>query len=270
MATVTARLLDLSYLDILAGLDTPVHRLDPRAKVLTTLAFITAVVSSDRYAVSALLPFAIFPIALTARGNLPAGYLAKKLLLALPFVLFVAIFNPMIDRQILFRAGPFALSGGWLSFFSILLRLGLTVGAALILVATTGFNGVCAAMERLGAPRAFVVQLLFLYRYIFVLAAEGGRMARARELRTFSGRGMDSRTYASLVAHLLLRTVARARRVHLAMLSRGFRGDFTLRRSFGFGWRETLFTAGWSALFLILRAVDLPQLVGTAILEVAR
>ncbi|HEY6837854.1 MAG TPA: energy-coupling factor transporter transmembrane component T, partial [Geobacteraceae bacterium] len=190
--------------------------------------------------------------------------------LAFPFVLFVAIFNPLLDRQILLQAGPLALSGGWLSFFSILLRLCLTVGAALILIATTGFNGVCAALERLGAPRAFVVQLLFLYRYIFVLADEGGRMARARELRTFDGRGLEMRTYSSLVAHLLLRTIARARRVHLAMLSRGFNGVFTLRRSFDFGWREAFFTAGWSALFICLRAVDLPQLLGTALLEVAR
>jgi len=55
------------------------------------------------------------------------------------------------------------------SFLSIMLRFTLTVASALLLVATTGFNGVCLALDTLGAPKAFVVQLFFLYRYLFVL-----------------------------------------------------------------------------------------------------
>ena len=66
----------------------------------------------------------------------------------------ITIFNPLFDQQTLLQLGPLAISGGWVSFVSILLRFALTVFAALILIATTSFTGVCMALERLGAPRA--------------------------------------------------------------------------------------------------------------------
>ncbi|KAF0220455.1 MAG: cobalt/nickel transport system permease [Geobacteraceae bacterium] len=266
---VDSKFLGLGYLDILSFQDTPVHRLDPRAKVLTTIVFIVAVVSFDKYQVSALLPFAIFPVIMIVRGNLPAAYLMGRLLFVLPFAFFVGMFNPLLDRDILFRVGSAAVSGGWISFFSILLRFVLTVLAALTLIATTGFIGVCTALEMLGLPRVFAVQLLFLYRYLFVLAAEGGRMARARSLRSFGDRGMGVKVFSSLVGHLLLRTIDRAQRIYMAMLSRGFHGEFHFRRPFKMGFPEIAFIFGWSALFILFRVYNLPRLLGGILTGVA-
>ena len=48
---------DLGRLDLLAEKDSPIHRLDPRAKVLTTFLFIIYVVSFDKYEITRLLPF---------------------------------------------------------------------------------------------------------------------------------------------------------------------------------------------------------------------
>ena len=56
-----------------------------------------------------------------------------------------------------------------------------TVSAADVV---TGFTGVCLALERFRVPRVFCVQLMLLYRYIFVLSGEASRMARAREMRS--------------------------------------------------------------------------------------
>ena len=126
-------------------------------------------------------------------------------------------------------AGGVAISVGWVSFASILLRFALTVSAALLLVAGTGMHPLCAALGRLGVPRVFTVQLLFLHRYIFVLAGEAdahGHRARAARRRA---RAHALAVYASLLGHLLLRAFERARRIHLAMLARGFDGE--LRRA---------------------------------------
>ena len=49
MATPDASAFDISYLDIISSRDTSIHRLDPRAKLLTTLAFIVAVVSFGKF-----------------------------------------------------------------------------------------------------------------------------------------------------------------------------------------------------------------------------
>jgi cobalt/nickel transport system permease protein len=132
-----------------------------------------------------------------------------------------------------------------------------------ILVGVTGFPAICRALERLGMPRVFAMQLLFLYRYIFVLTEEGARASRARELRSFGGRGLGMGAFGSLVGHLLLRTWLRAERIHMAMLARGFTGEFHTRQPSRFGGRELLFLAGWSALFILLRMQNAAELLGS-------
>ena len=265
MGKVESSFFDMSRLETLSDQATSIHRVDPRAKILTTLVFIIAVVSFDRYEISGLVPFVLYPVVLLAVGNLPPGYLLKKILMAAPFAFFVGILNPFLDRQILMQLGPIGISGGVVSFVSIMLRFVLTVSAALILVATTGFNAVCMALGNMGVPRILVVQLLFLYRYIFVLTDEAGRMVRARALRSFGSRGMGMRVYGYMVGQLLLRTLDRAQRIHLAMLCRGFDGEIRLIRPLKIRRGDVLFLAGWSAAFLFMRLVDVPHFIGKAI-----
>lgn len=265
MASVHGALLDLKRLDRLAQGDTSLHRLDPRAKVLATLVFILCVVSFGRYEFSALIPFFIFPACLVAAGRLPAGYLAGKVALVAPFAVAVGIFNPFFDRSLLIHLGPIGVSGGWVSFASILVRTALTVGAALTLTALTGFAPICRALVRLGMPKAFAMQLLFLYRYLFVLAEEGGRASRARELRSFGKKGLGLASYASLLGHLLLRTWQRAERTHMAMLARGYNGSFPGGEGGRFGVPELVFLLFWSALFITLRVYNGTQLLGTLV-----
>jgi len=270
MAKIESAFFDIGSLDALAARDTPIHRLDSRAKLLTTLIFIVAVASSGKYEISGLLPFFLYPVSLIALGDIPIGYLAKKLLLVAPFAFFIGIFNPLLDREILVTLGPLAIAGGWISFASILLRFTLTIGAALILIATTSFPGVCMALEKLGAPKVFAVQLLLLYRYLFVLVDEGVRLVRARALRSFGRRGRGMTVFGHLAGQLLLRSLDRARRIHLAMLCRGFTGEIRMLRPSRIGPREIVFTLGWSAAFILMRFTNLPRLLGGLLTELAR
>ena len=246
----------------LAARDTWVHRLDPRTKVLTTLAFIVAVTSFGRYDVAALLPFLLFPIVLMAAGDVPFAYVARRLVVALPFAFFVGIFNVFIDREAMARFGPVAVSGGWVSFTSILLRFALTVGAALILIATTGLEAVCVGLARLRVPRVFVVQLLFMYRYIFVLIDEGARAVQAHHLRAPDRRRIRMRTFGPLAGHLLLRALDRAQRIHVAMLCRGFDGEIRLIRPLKARAADAAFLLFWVAFFFTARLYNLPRMMG--------
>lgn len=265
MSAISAALLQVGRLDTLAAQDTPLHRLDPRAKLLTSMAYVLAVVSFGKYDISGLLPFTLFPLCLALAGNIPAGFIARKLLLVSPFILFVGVFNPLIDRETLVSFGALDLSGGWVSFLSLTLRAILTLSVVMLLLATTGLNGIAAAMERMGVPKVFTVQLLFLYRYLFVLTEEALRLTRARSLRAFGRRGTGFRPYASLLGHLLLRTLDRAERIHQAMLSRGFDGEMRIRRPMHFRAAEFCFTLGWIALFLALRAFNFSLWLGKLI-----
>lgn len=270
MADIDSAIFDISALDAMARGDSTLHRLDPRAKLVTCLVFLVCIASFHKYTVAALLPYLIFPLALAAGARLPFAFLVKRVLVVAPFAVLVGILNPLFDRQILLHLGPLAVTGGWVSFASILLRFVLTVGIALVLIATTGFPGVCLALEGIGAPRIFAVQLLLLYRYLFVLVHEASRMARARSLRSFQGRGQGIRVFGKLIGQLLLRTLERAQRIHRAMLCRGFNGEFHSLRRLEIGRKELVFTLAWSAFFILLRLVNLSELLGAWFMELFR
>jgi cobalt/nickel transport system permease protein len=263
MQAIDGTFLDFKQLEQLAMGHTAVHRLDPLAKVLTTACFILCVVSFDRYALAAMLPYLLFPAVLLAAGELPFGCILRKVLIVVPFALVIGLFNPLFDRQVMVQVGALEIRGGWISCASILLRAILSASAAMILVALTGFPAICATLEKLGMPRVFAAQLLFLYRYIFVLADEGVRTTRACRLRSFGKRGLSMRQFGLLAGHLLLRTWARAERIHMAMLARGFNGEFQASsRQSRLGRRDVAFMAGWITLFVALRLCNAPQLLG--------
>ena len=253
MASIESDFFNIRYLDTLAQQTTWVHRLDPRIKLLTTLIFIVTVVSFDKYAITQMIPFVLYPVMLIGAGKLPAGYIMRKILLVAPFAVLLGIFNPLFDRTAHLIIGSFAISGGWVSFASLMLRFGLTVCAALIFIALTSFNGFCQALEKFRFPEVFIMQLLFLYRYLFVLVDEAVRMTRARALRSFSHKGMSLKTFSTMVGHLLLRATNRAERIHLAMSCRGFDGHIRLMKITHIGPAEILFFLGWTTLFVLMR-----------------
>jgi cobalt/nickel transport system permease protein len=254
--------LEVGQMDELGRMDTPVHRLDSRIQTVTAAAFIVIVMSFPRYDISALMPLFIYPFTLMAAGRIPPGFILKKIAIALPFALFVGLFNPLLDRQTVIQIGSMEISGGWISFASIMLRFVLTVSAALILIASTGIHRLCAGLEQMGVPRLFAVQLLFLYRYLFVIGDQALRMVRSVQVRSAGGKNPDLRTYGTLTGHLLLRSMDRARCVYRAMASRGFDGQICVLRRTRPSWRDAVFAAGWIAFFIVVRRWNLADGLG--------
>ncbi len=255
-------------MDELGRMHSPIHRVDARVKAVATLSFIIAVMSFPRYEISALMPFFLYPFVLLAVGGIPAGFLLRKLLIASPFALAVGVFNPFLDRQVLLYIGDFGVSGGWLSFVSIVIRFALTVSSALILVSCTGINRLCAGLERMGLSTVFSVQLQMLYRYLFVIADEGLRMLRGVEMRSVGRRGMRMSTYVSLVGHLLVRAMDRAHRVYQAMASRGFDGHVRVMRPTAIQVHDMMFLFGWLLFFAAARYWNLSALLGALCVKI--
>lgn len=258
--------IEIGRMDELARLDTPVHRLDARAKIITSIAFIVAVMSFPRYEISALTPYFLYPLVLILLGRIPPGCIIRKALVAAPFALAIGIFNPFFDRAPAIVIGSFVISGGWLSFASIILRFLLTVSAALVLVACTGMYRLAEGLERICLPRIFVVQLLFLYRYLFVVADEGSRMMRGLEVRTCGPARLSYHVYGSLVGHLLLRSMARAERIYRAMVARGFSGEIKVMRQTSFQPADWIFLLGWMVFFAVARRWNLAAGLGRIIM----
>ncbi len=262
MNPVESALAHLGALDALAARDTPAGRLDARVKALATVAFVVTVASFGRGDALRLLPLAAWPVALGALGDVPWRPVLLRVALASPFALGVAAFEPLLDRAPAWTVGGLTVSAGAVAFATILLKFALALSAALVLVATTGFDAVCAGLERLGTPRLLVAQLLLLYRYLFVLAEEAARLLRAHALRSPDRPRPTARAAATLLGQLLVRTLARAERLHAAMRCRGFDGAVRLVRGARLS-RADLAFAGATALLLAgCRLVHLPAALG--------
>lgn len=253
---------NLGVLDILSYKNTLIHRLDARTKVITTFAFIVTVVSLPKYEITGLIPFFFFPAIIFTLGDIPVWYILKKVLVVSVFAVFIGILNPLFDTQVRTNLLTIPVSGGWVSFFSILLKFFLTMCSALLLISTTTFPGICHALRKLGVPEIFISQLLFLYRYIFVLMEETLRMVRARELRSFGKRGQGVRVFINLVGTLFIKTIERAERIYHAMLSRGFSGTIHFISREGFGKTDFLFMSATGLLLYIFRSYDIVSLIG--------
>jgi len=255
----------LGHLDTLAYRDTFVHRLDPRIKLITSIFFVFTVVSFPRYEISGLIPLSIFPVFMMVVGEVPARFILKKVLIVSPFVLFVAIFNPLFDTTPMYDFYGVRISGGWISFLSIIMRFILTISTALLLIATTSFPAICQSLERLFVPRMFVIQLFFLYRYLFVLAEEGMRMVRAVNMRT-SGRGRTARrVFINLIGLLFMKTVERSERIYQCMSSRGFDGRVRLLRKERIRLVDIIFGIVSIAFFIGFRRYDVAKIMGALV-----
>ncbi len=253
---------NLGYLDALSYRDTAVHRLDPRAKLIAAVLFIVTVVSFPKHEVAGLLPFLLFPVLLFSLADVPVKFILKKVLLLSSFAFFIGIFNPVIDRRIVYSLLGVPVSAGWISFLSIMLKFFLTISCALLLIATTSFPGICHALQKLGMPEVFISQLLFLYRYLFVLAEETMRLVRARDMRSFGNKGRGIGAFVSLTGTLFLRSVERAERIYQAMLSRGFTGRLHSVRSYHFSRADAAFLCFTAVLLYIFRAYDVVGVIG--------
>jgi cobalt/nickel transport system permease protein len=270
MGRIEAALAHLGSLDDLARKGSPAARLDPRAKVLATLAFVVVVASFGRHDLGRLAPLAVYPIVLAALGDVPWRPLLVRLALASPFALGVAAFELFLDRAPVLVLGPVTVSGGTLAFATILAKFTLSLAVALLLVATTGFDEVCLALSRLAVPRMLVSQLMLTYRYLFLLADEAARMVRAYALRAPDGRRPSIRMVGLLLGQLLLRALGRAERIHIAMRCRGFDGRLPMHRTWRLRAADVLFSGVTVLLLAGTRAVDLATMLGTAVAGVHR
>jgi len=236
------------FLDKYSDLNSFVHRLDPRTKILATLAFVLAVMATPPLRWEAFALYLLLILTLVLLAKLPLRYVLKKSLTVIPFVLMVAIFIPFLKTGE--AAGSYNVwlwkisitYGGLVVLWNMLIKSWLSVLSMTLLSSTTRFPELLKGLGRLGLPKVMVMMLSFMYRYIFVLADEAMRMNQAKEsrgvasLRPYGERwARQAKTLGNLIGTLFIRTYERAERVYGAMLARGFDGEIRTLSNLRFG-----------------------------------
>ncbi|HIJ71732.1 MAG TPA: cobalt ECF transporter T component CbiQ [Planctomycetes bacterium] len=220
-----------AQIDRLSYRASPVHALDARVKLICVLVFSVFVISLPATSVSILACYAIWPFAVLVTANIPIKFVLKHILIVSPFVAVLAVSNLLYDKEVVVAVfGPWRweTTGGLLRCFSICGKFIITMTALVGLAATTRFSDLLAAMAKLGVPHLFVVQLGFLYRYIFMLIDRGYHVLRARAGRKLRrlGFGDEVKTSAAIVGSIFIGSIDLAQRVSMAMQGRGFDGRF--------------------------------------------
>jgi cobalt/nickel transport system permease protein len=231
---VTIRLLDPYHPG--AG---PLHRADPRLKLVAALGWILLinVTPAGRWPLYVAHLLAWLGVMLASR--VPPWAVARRSLVALPFVLLAALGAPWgVDGHAVWTGDLFGwrlalTDAGLLRLATILARALLSVLVAVGLGATTHVVAVVRAARALGLPAVLAAVILLMYRYLYVLVDEAGRLMRARDARSAvcagrrAGRslGWRARVTGHMIATLFLRTYERGERMYQAMLARGYTGD---------------------------------------------
>ena len=214
-----------------------IHRLDPRAKVLVTVAFILSNALLPDGAWTAFAVSWLFMLFVNILSNLGFLFTFKRSFIALPFALVAVTVLFSIPGRALstfhFLFWDLTITDmGLLRFVSILVRSWLSVQMAIMLVATARFPDIIHALEHLRVPSILTTIIAFLYRYLFVLADEVFRLLRARESRSAASTGSRSggsvawraEVAGNMAGQLFLRSYERSDRVYNAMLARGYTG----------------------------------------------
>jgi cobalt/nickel transport system permease protein len=215
-----------AHQEVVAAVETPLHRAPAECKVLATILFVIAVALVPRgelvwpYAIDAAV---LAAAALMARAS--PGMLVRRLTIEVPFIAFIVLLPFVTAGPQVQVAGVGLSEEGLWTAWAIAAKATLAVLATGVLAWTTPAPEILRGAERLGIPRQLVAIAGFGVRYLQLVLDEFRRMQLARVARGDDGRWFwHARGAARTVSALAVRTLERGERVHAAMLARGFDG----------------------------------------------
>lgn len=262
MPDMKKSIVQIATLEDLTRKNTPVHRIQPSIKLITTIIYIITIISYSPYQVTSLLPYTFYPILLMTFGEIPLKPLLNRVLMVLPFTLFTGVTNMIYSRELAFSILNVGITVGMVSFCSILIKTILTVLAVLILVSTTSMNDIIYGMVSLKLPRIFVIQLMLTYRYIRVLLEEVIIMYHAYILRAPKEKGIKLKDMGLFLGQLIIRSFDRADRIYNAMKCKGFEGSISFSRKEKITKNNWIYMIVVVILLLFLRFVNVSEVVG--------
>lgn len=211
------------------------QRVDPRVKVVGLLGMVAVVAASHRLPVIAGMFAAALTLALVSRVE--AGRLARLVWIPVAFftgtVALPAVF--LTPGHALFAFGGIEITAQGLRSAAFLVSRAETAATlSALLVLTTPWPWVLKALRVFKCPMVLVAILGMTYRYIFVILQTAFDMFESRKSRTVGvlEPRQRRRLAASAVGVLMSKSFQLSGDVHLAMRSRGFRGEVYVLQEF--------------------------------------
>lgn len=215
------------FIDKYCHLDSPLHRLDPRGKLLFCLSLVLIFISTNN--LKLFVFYYVLLILLVLLSRVPISYYVKRALLITPLVLMIAVF--MLASTALFpgqKIQPLKNLNNpvYLKVSLIILKTYASIIMLTILTSVTRFNCLLWAMRKFKFPAVITTLSRLVYTYIFLLVDELHAAQRAIKSRAPVIKMPKTKVYGNVAASILLKSIHRSQVVYYAMVSRKFSGEF--------------------------------------------
>ena len=214
--------------DDLASKNSPIHNLEGRIKLISTVFIILVCVVSKELFIPIVLE--IFLLIVLKLATLSYWDSAKRLLMLLPFGGAIIIFQPFI------QPGNIIWSYSWLHITDfglnwailLLVRMIVSLTAIIIYSSTTPLQEMASSFRKLKMPRDLAMILSIMVRFLFLFVDELAAIRKSQKSRNFSIHGKNTpykwrvKQVGYTIGMMFLKAYEQGERVHKSMVGRGF------------------------------------------------
>lgn len=214
----------------------PVHKLDPRSKILITIIYIVMLFSAKE--VVGLIPGILFFIFSYLVSSVPLKMIFRSLKPIIPLVVFTAVLNLFfVGNDVIFSFWIIKITGEGIKFsvFMIVRIIALIAGTSLLTYTTTpirltdGLESLLSPMKKIGVPvHELSMMMTIALRFIPTLIEETNKIMSAQKARgaDLESGGLLKRAKAliPILIPLFVSAFRRAEELALAMESRCYHG----------------------------------------------
>lgn len=226
---------DITFGQFLPG-NSPLHKLDPRTKIILTLFYMIGVFFLK--SIPAFILLGGFMLMLINTANIPLKFILKSIKPLYIFIIFTAILNIfMTDGEYLVHYGWFHISReGIFITITMSLRLIFLVGGSSLLTYTTspisltdGIESLLMPLSRIKFPSHELAMMMTIsLRFIPTIIEETDKLIKAQTARgaDFDTGGLIKKAKAMvpILIPLFISSFRRADELALAMECRGYHG----------------------------------------------
>lgn len=234
-------------IDPYAGAASPLHRWDPRAKLVAMTAWVAVLAMLRTLPAAATATAAA--VCLLAAARLPLRFCVRRVALVGLFVVPIVVLLPILGSgPVVMQVGPFAVHAGGLDFAGLIaLRATAIILSVLVMLHTAPLADTLWAAQSLGVPRPLVQLALLTLRYLPLLSEQYAATTTAAACRGFAPHASvhGYRTLAHLAGATFARGYRRADRVWQAMACRGFAGRLYPLRAWALRGRDVVAAVLW-------------------------
>ena len=254
--------------DDVASMDGFLQRIDPRVKIVSLLGLL--LVAAFVRNIPTLVAMYAGTLVLAVASSLPLGFFLKRVWFFIPIftgiIVLPAMFSFITPGDIVlplwtWHGHPVGLTAQGIEAAGLIVsRVATSVSLVVLLTLTTPWTKLLAGLRALFVPRIFILIIGMAYRYIFLLLNSVTDMYASRKARSVGndqGEVKEGQRFVAATAGALFgKAHVLSDEVHMAMVSRGYRGDAKTISRFTVGAREVLFAAGCLAAAVVVLGGD--------------